>query len=63
MKEIKTSDFDTISQSNKMSETFNPDKRNEKAKKAQEITLNHHTNTVIAKKLKSLFDTIREEKK
>ncbi|MBQ2886689.1 MAG: glycosyltransferase [Alphaproteobacteria bacterium] len=41
----------------------NPDKRNEKAKKAQEITLNHHTNTVIAKKLKSLFDTIREEKK
>lgn len=27
MKEIKTSDFDTISQSNKISETFNPDKR------------------------------------
>ena len=27
MKEIKTSDFDTISQSNKVSETFDPDKR------------------------------------
>ena len=27
MKEIKTSDIDTISQSNKVSETFDPDKR------------------------------------
>ena len=41
----------------------NPDKRIEKAKQAQEITLNGHTNTIVAKKLKSLFDSISKEKK
>ena len=41
----------------------NPEKRLEKAKKAQEITLSRHTNTIIAKKIKSLFDTISKEKK
>ena len=41
----------------------NPDKRMEKAKQAQEITLNGYTNTIVAKKLKSLFDSISKEKK
>ncbi len=41
----------------------NPEKRLEKAKKAQEITLSRHTNTIIAKKINSLFDTISKEKK
>ena len=41
----------------------NPEKRQEKAKQAQEITLKGHTNTIISKKFKSLFDMIREGKK
>lgn len=41
----------------------NPDRRQEKAQKSREITLNGYTNIITGQKLKKLFEKIRKEKK
>ena len=41
----------------------NPDKRKEKAEKAQKITLKGYTNVIAGQKLKKLFEKIRKGKK
>lgn len=41
----------------------NPDERKQKAKKAQEITLKNHSNSVIADKFIKAFENIRKDKR